>query len=136
MKILSAKIANQEGTAIIAATDERGEVLLPLDQPHWLTSTYEAWLTSGHLPTPYQAPAIDTIQLAEDHIGQYFSNSKQLMMKVWWDAIPHENLPRVAAIYQWVTLTTGAALQGATTFAPAPFTFAEVAEECVPQLTP
>ena len=135
MNILSAKLANQEGTAVVVTTDERGEVLMPLDQPHWLAADYTAWLQAGHLPSPYQVPAVDTIQLAEDHIGQYFSSPKQLMMKVWWDAIPHELLPRVTAVYQWVTATTGAALQGATTFQPAPFTFAQVAEECVPLLT-
>jgi hypothetical protein len=73
--------------------------------------------------------ALNPLQLVEQHIENYFSVARLLQMKVWWDAIPHENTPKLAAVYQWTGDSTNAAIGGATTFSEPPFTFEEIAQE-------
>jgi hypothetical protein len=137
MNILSAKYANAEGTIILAETDERGQVMVILDGEdvsNGVRPAYEAWLKAGHQPTPFEPIPVDPIELAEAHIGKYFSTPKLLQMKVWWDAIPHEGTPKLAATFAWTAQVTGSSLQGATEFALPPFPFAEVVAECASQL--
>jgi hypothetical protein len=72
---------------------------------------------------------ISPITLAEQYIENYFSVARLLQMKVWWDEIPHENTPKLAAVYQWTASVTGAAIAGQTTFNEPPHTFDEITEE-------
>lgn len=73
------------------------------------------------------------MKLAEDHIGKHFSTARLLQAKVWWDSIPHEQTPKLAALFAWATGVTVQAVQGATTFAEPPFTFEEIAVEALTQ---
>lgn len=72
---------------------------------------------------------IPPIEQAEQHIENYYSVARLLQMKVWWDAIPHENTPKLAAVYQWTADVTNAAIAGQTAFTPPPFTFEEITQE-------
>jgi len=138
MNILSAQFGNADGTAILVETDERGQVLLVLegeDFSNGVRAAYEQWLRAGHQPQAFIAQAQDPIELAEQHIGKFFSTPKLLQMKVWWDALPHEATPLLAATFAWTTQVTGSAVQGATAFAEPPYPFAAVAAECTSQLS-
>jgi len=75
------------------------------------------------------AALTDPIEAAEAHIGKNFSTAKLLKMKVWWDGIPHEVTPKLAAVFAWQDGVTLSAVSGATAFADPPFTFVEVAQE-------
>lgn len=135
MNILSAKTATLEGTIVLLETDEVGHVALDLEsgQPPEFLALYEEWLKSGHAPAPYQAPEVDPIEAAEAHIGRFFSSPKLIQLKVWWDMLPHDATPKLAAVFAWTAQVTGSAMQGATEFALPPFPFAEVAAECASQ---
>jgi hypothetical protein len=71
------------------------------------------------------------IDLAEQHIGDHFSTKRLLQMKVWWDALPHESTPKLAAVYGWTDAVTRAAMAGERSFPDAPHAFDDVAAECV-----
>ena len=73
--------------------------------------------------------AVDPFKRAEDFIENFYSTARLLQLKVWWDAIPHEATPKLAAVYQWSDGVVKVAIGGATSFEQPPFTFAEVAEE-------
>lgn len=72
---------------------------------------------------------IPPIEQAEQHIENYYSVARLLQMKVWWDAIPHESTPKLAAVYQWTADVTTAAIAGQTTFTQPPFTFDDITQE-------
>jgi hypothetical protein len=71
------------------------------------------------------------IDLAETHIGKFFSTPRLLQMKVWWDTFPHEVTPKLAATYQWTDTVTRSAIAGETEFPDPPHTFQSIAEEIV-----
>jgi len=75
--------------------------------------------------------AKDPLVEGEAWIAKYFSTARLLQMKVWWDAFPHEDTPKLAAAYEWANGITVAAAGGATTFAASPHTFEELVAECV-----
>lgn len=68
MTILSARVGNPDGTAILLETAERGEVLLSLDGPSELADEYSAWLTSGKLPAPYAPPVFPAENINQDQL--------------------------------------------------------------------
>lgn len=137
MNILNAKFCNPDSSAVVIQTAERGAVAIQLtgdDNSGGLRADYLAW-GQQNPTTPFVAPAVDAIEMAEAHTLKYFSNAKLTQMKVWMDLIPHANTPKLMAVFEWTAQVTGsAALQGATVFSLPPHTFAEVAEECIPQL--
>lgn len=72
------------------------------------------------------------IDLAEQWIYRFFSTGRLLQMKVWWDTFPHEDTPKLAAIYQWSdSVTRMAAIEGETIFPEPPYDFQEVTQECL-----
>jgi hypothetical protein len=88
---------------------------------------HEAWLAwlgdDAATPSP--------LDLAEAHVGRYFSTPRLLQMKVWWDTFPHEDTPKLAAVYLWTNGVTVAAAQGATEFLAPPHTFEELVAEAI-----
>jgi hypothetical protein len=75
--------------------------------------------------------AKDPLAEAEKWIAKNFTIARLLQMKVWWDELPHENTPKLSAVYQWTNSVTGAAFGGVTNFDPPPHTFQELVAECV-----
>jgi hypothetical protein len=88
---------------------------------------HEAWL--AWLGDEAAAPT--ALDLAEAHVGRYFSTPRLLQMKVWWDALPHEDTPKLAAVYLWTNGVTVAAAGGATEFPAPPHTFEELVAEAI-----
>jgi hypothetical protein len=75
--------------------------------------------------------AKDPLAEAEKWIAKHFTTARLLQMKVWWDELPHEDTPKLAAVYQWANGVTLAAAGGATDFDAPPHTFEELVAECV-----
>jgi hypothetical protein len=75
--------------------------------------------------------AKDPLIEGEAWIAKHFSTARLLQMKVWWDELPRESTPKLAAVYQWTNGITLAAAGGATTFTAPPHTFEELVAECV-----
>ena len=55
--ILSAQLANSEGTSVVLATVEAGAVAIQLpplpDVSGGWRDAYDQWIAAGHAPTPY-----------------------------------------------------------------------------------
>ena len=81
-------------------------------------------------------PPLNPLDLAETHIASHFSTARLLQMKVWWDTLPHEETPKLAAVFAWTTGVTVQAAQGQTNFAAPPYTFDELLVEAVRFLVP
>jgi hypothetical protein len=88
---------------------------------------YQSWI--GWLGDP--APEPSPLDLAEAHVGRYFSVARLLQMKVWWDTFSHESTPKLAAVYQWTNGVTVAAAQGETEFPAPPHNFEELIAEAI-----
>lgn len=82
---------------------------------------------------PQPAPS-SPLDLAEAHVAKHFSTARLLQMKVWWDTFPHDDTPKLAAVYGWTNAITIQAAQGQTTFAQPPHTFEELVAEAMEQL--
>ena len=75
--------------------------------------------------------AKDPLTEAESWIARHFSTARLLQLKLWWDELPHEGAPKLAAAYNWINAITVAAAGGATNFDAPPHTFEELVAECV-----
>lgn len=133
MTILSAKFGNAEETTVFLQTGEAGTVLIQTSGPDYSGGwrpVYEQWLEDGGTVSA-RDPEVNAsaVDLAEQHIGSFFSTARLLQMKVWWDAFPHEATPKLVAVYQWADAVTRAAVGGTTGFGAPPYSFAEVAQE-------
>jgi hypothetical protein len=73
---------------------------------------------------------------AELWMAKHFSTARLLQMKVWWDTLPHEETPKLAAVFAWTTGVTVQAAQGQTNFTAPPHTFDELLVEALPFLVP
>ena len=69
------------------------------------------------------------ITKGEQIINNFFSTSKLLQMKMWWDTLPRESTPKLNATYQWIESITSAAISGSTNFNEPPHTFLDIAQE-------
>jgi hypothetical protein len=76
-------------------------------------------------------PSPNPLAMAEKHVARHFSATQLLQCKVWWDELPREDTPKLAAVYQWTNGVTLAAGSGATIFDAPPHTFEELVAECV-----
>ena len=71
------------------------------------------------------------LALAESHVASHFSTARLLQMKVWWDTFPAEDVPKLAAVFNWTGGITIQAAQGNTNFAAPPHTFEELLAEAM-----
>ena len=71
------------------------------------------------------------INKGEKFINNFFSTSKLLQMKMWWDTFPRESTPKLNATYQWIESITSAAISGSTDFSEPPHTFLDIAQESI-----
>ena len=134
--ITSAAYCNPDNTAVVVQTTDRGSVAIQLidqDNSGGLREEYLAWAQSN-VTTPYEAPAVNALAAGEAWVARYFSVIRLLQMKVWWDAFPHDDTPKLAAVYGWTNAITIQAAQGQTTFAQPPHTFEELVAEAMEQL--
>lgn len=86
-------------------------------------------------PEPIPEVSLTSLQKAEAWIASSFSIFQLLQMKDWWDTIPHENLPKLSAVYVWIRTVTQLAANTEEVFPPSPYTFEEVFAESIPQLS-
>ena len=77
---------------------------------------------------------LDPLQEAERFVVSHFSSLQLLQMKAWKDDLAEQNTPKLSATYSWTTNIVRDAAFGQTQFAPPPYTFAEIIEECAPLL--
>ena len=82
-------------------------------------------------PSAWEAANENPLDLAEAHIKEFFSTARLLQIKVWMDAIPREATPKLNTTLQWEDGVTRQAITGDTNFSSAPFTFQEIAQECL-----
>jgi hypothetical protein len=73
---------------------------------------------------------INPITEAEKIVGQNFTTLQLLQMKIWWDEIPHDSVPKLKSVNDWVSSITKSAIQGNTEFTNPPHSFQEILEEC------
>ena len=93
---------------------------------------YQEWLAAGNTPLPADPPpAVNPLDAAEAHIASHFSTPRLLQMKVWWDTFPPEDVPKLAAVFNWTGGITIQAAQGNTNFAAPPHTFEELLAEAM-----
>jgi hypothetical protein len=71
------------------------------------------------------------LELAEAHVASHFSTPRLLQMKVWYDTFPHEDCPKLDAVYTWANAVTIQAAQGNTNFQEPPHTFEELVAEAM-----
>lgn len=71
------------------------------------------------------------LALAEAHVASHFSTARLLQMKVWYDTFPVEDVPKLAAVFNWTGGITIQAAQGNTNFAAPPHTFEELLAEAM-----
>lgn len=71
------------------------------------------------------------LALAEAHVAQHFSTVRLLQMKVWWDQFPHEDVPKLSAVFDWTASITIKAAQGNTDFGNPPHIFEELLVEAM-----
>ena len=102
-------------------------------------TTYMATDTAGPgwilVDGELQVAPIDYISLAEAFVEKYFSTTRLLQCKVWFDLLPHTSTPKLLSLFQWTATVTGMAMQSSANFPVPPVTFFDVAQECVPQVT-
>jgi hypothetical protein len=93
---------------------------------------YQEWLAAGNTPLPADPPPpVNPLALAEAHVASFFSTARLLQMKVWWDTFPVEDIPKLAAVFNWTGGITIQAAQGNTNFAAPPHTFEELLAEAM-----
>jgi len=76
-------------------------------------------------------PSPNPLAMAERHVARHFSATQLLQCKVWWDTFPSEDVPKLAAVYDWANAVTLQAASGNTEFTEPPHSFAELVEEAV-----
>ncbi len=82
-------------------------------------------------PPPEVVMSPTPVKFIEDHIVKYYTPMQQTMMKIWWDALPHESTPKLSSIYAWLMeLTILAASEQFNNFSAPPFSIDEVYTEC------
>lgn len=131
--ITSATYCNSEQSAVIVNTDDRGAVAIQFDGPDnsgGLRDVYLQW-AQNNATAPYEAPVANPLALAETHVASFFSTARLLQMKVWWDTFPVEDVPKLAAVFNWTGGITIQAAQGNTNFAAPPHTFEELLAEAM-----
>lgn len=136
MKILSAKFANAEGTAVVLQTEESGAVALDLaveeDNSNGWRDVYFAWGSAelGNAPEAYVAPV--KVVTPEEHLeSEGFNAVRLLSLKDIQDRLAAAGVampPKAAAVRAWVS----GVQFGEPPFAPAPHSFADVKEELRP----
>jgi hypothetical protein len=132
--IISAQYCNENETAVIVETPNRGFVAIQLntdDPDNELKQEYLEW-EKNNTPTPYQPPEGISLNLAESHIASYFTTARLLQMKVWWDLLPRDQTPILNAVYNWISDVTIQAVEGKKVFDNPPNTFDEVIKEIIP----
>lgn len=108
---------------------------IPADNGNRDYREYQEWLAAGNTPEPADQPApVNPLDAAEAHIASHYSTPRLLQMKVWWDTFPHDDVPKLTAVYDWTNAITIQAAQGQTTFAQPPHTFEELVAEAMEQL--
>ena len=140
MNIISAKFANEQNDAVEVQTAETGSAIICLppysDNIRGGQETYAAWVASGGLTDPYDAPAappVDFIALAEAHIGKYFSpfilldGFKRIMTATATQTLA--SIPKTVATAEWAERVKQTAMTGSTDFPEPDFTVAEVLTE-------
>ena len=100
------------------------EAMSDVDHDQWLE-----WIKAGETPV-----VVDPLAAAESYVARYYSTPRLLQMKVWWDTFPHDDVPKLAAVYEWTNAITIQAAQGQTTFTEPPHTFEELVAEAMEQL--
>ena len=134
--IVSAAYCNPQSNAVVVQTTDRGSVAIQLfdqDNSGGLREEYLAW-SQDNETAPYVAPVVNALEAGEAWVANYFSTVRLLQMKVWWDTFPHDDTPKLAAVYGWTNAITIQAAQGQTTFAQPPHTFEELVAEAMEQL--
>lgn len=76
-------------------------------------------------------PPPNALNLAETHVASFFTTARLLQMKVWWDTFPVEDVPKLAAVFNWTGGITIQAAQGNTNFTAPPHTFEELLAEAM-----
>ena len=131
MNITKAQFANKDGTAVLVELNGSEQFAVFLDDvSDPIGMAYGEWAQTNET-LPYYNVSVNPLDAAEAHIAAHFSTPRLLQMKVWWDDLPHENTPKLAAVYQWTNGVTVAAASGATTFDPPPHAFEDLVAECV-----
>lgn len=67
----------------------------------------------------------------ERWVGRFFSPTRLIQMKVWYDTFAAEDTPKLRAVYDWTGAITIQAAQGQTTFDEPPHTFEELVAEAM-----
>jgi len=127
------KLVKDPVTENVHGVEKRiGNVVLgiPFDEQNSDYCEYQEWLAAGNTPEPADQPApVNPLDAAEAHIASHFSTPRLLQMKVWWDTFPPEDVPKLAAVFDWTTGITVQAAQGNTNFSAPPHTFEELLAE-------
>jgi hypothetical protein len=125
------KLTNYE--VVIRIADN---AFIPFDPANRDYREYLEWLDAGNTPEPADQPApVNPLDAAEAHIAAHFSTPRLLQMKVWWDTFPPDEVPKLAAVFDWTTGITVQAAQGSTSFTAPPHTFEELVVEAMQFLT-
>lgn len=131
MNITKAQFANRDGTAVLVELDGSEQFAVFLDSvSDPIGTAYTEWSQTNETLPYYNVP-VNPFNAAEAHIGAHFSTPRLLQMKVWWDDLPHEDTPKLQAVFNWTAGITAMAAAGATEFAPPPHDFSECVEECI-----
>ncbi len=76
----------------------------------------------------FYAPKSPIVE-AENFIARYFSIAQLLQMKVWLDNFPHEKIPKLKSVYEWINGVTLTAVNSSADFNEPPHPFKELASE-------
>lgn len=122
----------------------RGSIAIPIDErvsEELATTEYceqfiERIVSVSDCKAIAATQIVNPLDAAEAHIAAFFSTPRLLQMKVWWDTFPPEDVPKLAAVFDWTTGITVQAAQGNTDFTAPPHTFDELLVEALPFLVP
>ena len=101
------------------------EAMSDADHAQWME-----WVTTGD-----PVGAVNPLDEAESFVSRHYSAPRLLQMKVWWDTLPHSNVPKLAAVYEWANAITAQAAQGQTNFTEPPHAIEQLVEEAMGQLS-